>query len=156
MTKLLTLLCILATLGGCSPYQLRGLVVEGNTPGIEIVNKNDPRLQQEVGVASVNVEVLLDPTLFNPESIGKGQSDRDGFFAVPITTSGAGFLILDVEVQAKRERYLSEVKRFDLPGGGKRLLITMQAGKDTRPLENPNILEDTLREAEPFLRNNAD
>ncbi|MEM7624401.1 MAG: hypothetical protein AAF333_02110 [Planctomycetota bacterium] len=148
---------LLALLGGftfltaCSPYKLRGVVIEGNNPGIEIVSQSDPRLQQP-GLPSVDVEVRLDPTRFSPEVIGKGQSGRDGSFAVPITEPGAGFLILDVEVMARRERFRSEVKRFDLPGGGKRLVITLQPGKDAVPLENPNILEDTMREAEPFLR----
>ena len=72
-----------------------------------------------------------------------------------IDEPGAGFLILDVEVQARRERFLSEAKRFDLPGGNKRLLVTMKPGDDVVPLENPNILEETLRDAEPFMRNSS-
>jgi len=156
MTKLFASSCfvfVLILFGGCAPYQLRGLVVEGQNPGIEIVDRNDPRLEGARGVPSVDIEVLLDPTRFNPERVGQGQSGRDGTFAVPIETPGAGFLILDVEVQVKRERFLTQVKRFDLPGRGKRLLVTIQPGKDVKPLENPDILEDTLRVAEPYLRN---
>lgn len=148
-------LLIITVLGGCSPYQMQGVVIEGTNPGIEIVDRHDLRLEQ-VGVPSVEIEVRLDPDRFNPELIGRGQSDRDGRFAVPISEPGAGFLILDVRLIATRERYLTQTERFDLPGSGKRVLITMQGGKDRKTLEDPDILDRTLKDAEPYLRQRED
>lgn len=138
-------------LGGCSGYRLQGVVIEGPEPGIEVVGADDPRLGQ-AGLASTQIEVLLDPHRLRPETIGRGESGRDGTFALPIDEPGAGFLILDVEVQAKRQRYRSQVKRMTLPGAHERLVITLESGRDTKALESPDVLDETLRQAEPFLR----
>lgn len=152
MNRLCVVFLLLVLLSGCGPYQLRGLVVQGKTPGIEVVDKNDSRLDQP-GLPSANIDVLLDPDRFDPKRIGQGQSGRAGSFSLPISESGAGFLILDVEVKVSRELYQSVSERLELPGSGKRLLVTLKAGNDISPIENPNVLEETLRDAEPYLRN---
>ncbi|MEM9418237.1 MAG: hypothetical protein AAGA25_04160 [Planctomycetota bacterium] len=144
---------LLMCLVGCSPYRLQGVVVAGDMPGVEVVKKNDPRLAEAgPGVAGATLAVLLDPQRLSPEQIGEGHSDAEGGFALPIDAFGAGTLMLDIELRASRPGYASVAERFVLPGGNERVIVTVQRGEDRRSLESENILRDTLRDAEPYLR----
>lgn len=145
------LLCLV--LVGCSPYQLRGIVVAGDTAGVEVVKKNDPRLATAgPGVPGVSLDVLLDPERLSPEQIGRGDTNGEGGFALTIDEPGAGLLMLDIELKASRQGYTTVAERFVLPGGGQRVIVTLKRGKDRRQLETGNVLEETLRDAEPYLR----
>ena len=138
-------------LGGCGSYRLQGIVIEGSQPSIEIVDADDPRLER-FGLPEAELEVVLDPQRLQPETIARGRSDADGRFSLPIDTSGAGFLILDVEVRAAREDFRSAKQRFDLPGKSRRLVVTLSPGKDRPTPDGGDILQDTLRDASPYLR----
>lgn len=140
-----------AVFTGCSSYRLQGVVVAGEQSGIEVVDKDDPRLEN-FGIPGAAVEVVLDPERLRPRTVGKGGSDGDGRFALPIDADGAGFLMLDVEMRASRADFVSASERFALPGKNKRLVITLRPGEDAQRLESDDVLEDTLRDAEPFLR----
>ncbi|MEO1237672.1 MAG: hypothetical protein AAFX76_12870 [Planctomycetota bacterium] len=141
----------LVFLGACSPYRLQGVVVEGPVPGVEVVGADDPRLEF-FGLPGVEVLVKLDPQRLNPETIGRGRTDGDGRFSLAVDEFGAGVLILDVEVSASRSGFVTARERFELPGAGRRLVVTMRPGEDPPPVEGQNILEETLREAAPYLR----
>ncbi|WP_221435502.1 hypothetical protein [Algisphaera agarilytica] len=144
---------LLVVLVGCSPYRLQGVVVAGEMPGVEVVNQNDPRLAGTGGgVAGASLVVLLDPERLSPKRVGEGHTDADGRFALPIDTFGAGALMLDIELRASRPGYLSVSERMQLPGGNQRVIITVLRGDDPQKFESDDILRDTLREAEPFLR----
>ncbi|MEM1446830.1 MAG: hypothetical protein AAGF84_12295 [Planctomycetota bacterium] len=140
-------------LAGCSPYQLQGVVVAGEASGVEVVKKNDPRLADAgPGVAGAGLWVVLDPERLSPELIGEGNTDAAGEFALTIDEPGAGFLMLDIELQTKRQDYTSVAERMQLPGSNERVIVTLTRGEDPRRLEAGNVLEETLRDAEPYLR----
>ncbi|MEM8738529.1 MAG: hypothetical protein AAGG38_08645, partial [Planctomycetota bacterium] len=113
--------------------------------------QDDPRLEA-FGLPGAEVEVVLDPRRLRPETVGRGQTDRDGRFAVAVDEAGAGLLILDVEVRATRRDFVSVAERLELPGGGKRLVVTMPRGADGAKPGGGNLLDETLRDAEPYLR----
>lgn len=144
---------VLLTAAGCAPYRLQGFVVAGDQPGVEVLGKNDPKLE-ELGpmVPGVGIEVLLDPHRLSPKKIGRGDTDADGAFAIQIDESGAGLLILDIELIATRDGFASVRERLELPSASKRVVVTIQRGEDRPSFEAGNILEDTLRDAEPYLR----
>ena len=139
-------------LAACTPYALRGRVIEGYRASVEVVNKNDPRLTtQEPGLADAYVVVTLDPGRLNARRIGSGLSDSTGNFALSVDVSGAGVLMHDVEVVGSRPDFLDASGEFTLPGSNKRVLITLPAGNQKRVDDRP-LLERTMEEAQPYLR----
>ena len=96
--------------------------------------------------------VVLDPERVSPELIGEGHTDAAGEFALTIDEPGAGFLMLDIELQTKRQDYTSVSERMQLPGSNERVIVTLTRGEDPKRLEAGNVLEETLRDAEPYLR----
>lgn len=140
---------VAVSLSGCASYELRGLVIEGSEADLEVVSADDPRLEN-LGLTETTISVYLDPQRLSPKQLARGRTDNQGDFALPITESGAGFLILDVEVLVERSKFQTLRRELQLPGGGKRLLITLPPGKggDTR---QENVLERTMREAGPYL-----
>ncbi len=150
LAGLLTL--VLVGLTGCAPYALRGAVISGHTPSVQWVEPNDPRLV-EPGLASARVSVWLDPDRLTPEKLGVVSTRGDGKFAMPIHTAGAGVLIMDIKVRGERPPdHGSATQALSLPHRGKHLLITLVPGPDTHPQPQGNLLERTLRDAQPFLR----
>jgi hypothetical protein len=145
------LLLLVISLVGCGGYRLQGIVLEGDEPSIEVVDQSDPRLDY-LGLSSAEVRVILDPERLQPETVGHGTTDRDGRFAVPITASGAGFLMLDVAVRVERQEFRSAEQEMRLPGRGQRLVVVLPRGQDRRPLEDDNVLKETLEQADPYLR----
>ena len=136
---------------GCGSYKLQGVVLEGDSPRIEIVDKDDSRLEQ-FGVDDARLTLQLDPQRLSPEVIGRGQSDGDGHFSLTIDEPGAGLLMMDVRLRVSREDFGSLQQDFELPGRGKRLVITLKPGKDDASIGDDNLLRETLREAAPYLR----
>lgn len=148
----LTLMLMLVGLTGCAPYALRGAVVSGHAPSVQWVQANDPRLA-EPGLASARVSVWLDPDRLTPEKLGEVTTGGDGTFSMPIHTAGAGVLIMDIKVRGQRPPdHGSATQNLNLPHRGKHLLITLAPGPDTDPRPEGNLLERTLRDAQPFLR----
>ncbi len=143
----------LAVIGltACAPYQLRGRVVEGSRPGVEVVSPSDPRLAREFGVADAELRLTLDPDRLSREVVGRGVSGSDGSFALGVDAPGAGVLIHEVELTAQREGFAPTAGRFELPGKNKRVLVTVKAGKG-RSVDERSFLEQTMEEAEPYLR----
>ncbi|MEM9881827.1 MAG: hypothetical protein AAF800_02780, partial [Planctomycetota bacterium] len=88
------LLLALSGAAGCSPYQLRGVVIEGDEPGVELVNRRDPRLER-FGLPGAELELWLDPDRLRPRRVGRAVTDADGRFAMPVDAEGAGLLMLD-------------------------------------------------------------
>ena len=147
------LLATLATLSGCTPYAVRGMVVSGAAPTVQWVTPDDPRLDG-LGLASARVVAWLDPDRLSPEKVGEVTSDGAGRFALPIDASGAGLLMMDVEVRGERPPdHGSATAELELPHRGQLLLITLKPGPDTAPRPAGNVLDQTLQDAAPFLNN---
>lgn len=143
-------LALTVVAAGCSPYQLRGAVVEGPRPGLFIVDARDPRLTQGA-MEDVSVQVTVDPDRMSPTRLPPVRTDADGRFAMPIGETGAGFLEYDAAVVARSPGYQAVTGTIKLPGQKKRLLIVMAPGRDTyRPQED--VLQETLRLGNEFLR----
>jgi hypothetical protein len=139
-------------LASCSSNVLRGRVIEGHRASVEVVSPDDARLtRQEPGLADAAVVVTLDPEQLNQRQIGRGVSDGTGNFAIPVDVAGAGVLLHDVRVSAQRNKFLDASGDFVLPGKNRRVLITLPAGQERRVDERP-LLERTLEEAQPYLR----
>ena len=146
------LLCLLL-LPACADYRLQGVVIPGlpgSAPTAEVVKADDPRLA-EPGLASARLDLTLDPSRLNAKPIGGGTSGPDGSFAVPITEPGAGFLQHDVQLDVTRDGYRSATERFRLPAASRRVVVTLPPGEDRRRDGGGDLLDETLREARPFL-----
>jgi len=141
-----------AALTACAPYAVRGVVIAGDAPSVQWVVPDDPRLAAP-GLASARVTAWLDPDRLSPEKVGEVTTDGAGRFALPIDAAGAGVLIMEVEVRGQRPPdHGSATAVLDLPRRSQRLLITLTPGPDTNPRPVGNVLDQTLRDAEPFLK----
>jgi len=147
--RLVFAVAVAATLVGCGGYELRGKVIDGPYQTIEVVSADDPRLKT-LGIPRARVQVTIDPDIpkSNPEPVV--ETDGEGGFAVPISAAGAGMLEYDVEVLVRREGMAPVIRRFPLPGSGKRLLVTAPLGEDDY-LPEPDALRDTMRDADRYL-----
>jgi hypothetical protein len=134
-----------ALLGGCSTYQMRGRVVEGLAPEIRVVEADDPQLQRPA-VNGVRIEVTLDPQSLGRKTLTPVTTNEAGEFALPIDEIGAGMLVYEVQVLARRPGYKHAAEFVKVPGADKRLLIVLAPGVDryTPP-------EDPLGESRQFL-----
>ena len=134
-------LCIFA-LSGCAGYRLQGVVVEGQTPAILLVDKNDSRLKQE-GLSGAVVQVTIDPHEMNPKTLAPTPSDERGRFETPVGEVGAGMLEYQAAIVCRLAGYQASAQEMPLPPSDKRLLIIMAPGADTyHPA--PDIWNETM------------
>lgn len=118
---------------GCSPYQLQGRVVEGGTPTVLIVDRDDPRLAG-YGLPGAVVQATLDPDRpFQQIPLEPTTSDGEGYFAIPVTATGAGVLEYDVQIGATLAGHAGDFRTFRLPGAGKRVLIILAPAPGNAP-----------------------
>ena len=139
-------------LPACSGYQLTGKVVEGTASSVVVVDAGDPRLE-EVGLAGAEVGATLDPAEPSRKRLPAVRSGDDGAFALPVKEPGAGLLEYAVQVAGRARGYRSAASDFPLPGRGKRVLVTLAPGSDAGgDAPTSDVLEETLRMGEPYLR----
>ena len=117
------LISILMWASGCG-FRLRGLVIEGATPGVFVVDKTDSRLV-EAGLATAVVNLTIDPGHINAKHLGSYQSDLNGRFDIPIDELGAGFLEYDIGLVCRLVGYHPIRHHVRMPGSSKRLLIIL-------------------------------
>jgi hypothetical protein len=129
----------------CGPYQLKGKVVEGVTPGVFDVSDGDDRLKL-VGVSGATVQVILDPRSPNRKLLGNVGTNGAGEFRVNVDEVGAGALIYEIGVVARAKGHQYAESQLNLPGLGRRLLIVLPRGMDTY-----RAPEDPLRDSLQFL-----
>jgi len=154
MNKLF-LLCIVLLLPACRGYQLRGTVVDGyhpsismTTPGIFVVNANDPRLDTP-GLPGATVSLMLDPNDLNAKDAGDAATDASGKFALPVG-HGAGVLMYDAMIIAQRPDHVTAQTITALPGANKRLLIVLPPGIDNyKP--RTDFVDETMEMGKPYL-----
>src|SRR5262245_52305005 len=127
----------LTALSGCG-YTLRGKVVEGTAPGVELVHEIDQRLQ---GPGIINAEVMVrrDPDSMHPHLAGRTRTSSGGGFSMSISEFGAGWMEEQWQVQAAMTGFQNTQAIMKLPAKGSkwRVLITLAPGQST-PLEQPN------------------
>lgn len=123
-------------LTGCSTYQLQGTVVQGRSPGIFVVDKDDRRLFGKA-VLDSQVFATLDPDKIRPKPLQPAVADDDGRFALPISETGAGLLEYSVSLVCRAPGFQYSSATIPVPSGDKRVLIVMTPGKDTyKPKED--------------------
>ena len=149
------LLCLGA---GCSPYQLRGRVVQSGFAQATRVPGDDPRYTRDYGdsdgqgdgVANASVVVMLDPARASREVVARGRTDAQGRFAVPVDVPGPGLLMHDLQLTVQRQGFVGLVQDIELPRGSDRLLVEMPAGRDTVG-DTRSLRDATLDDARPYL-----
>lgn len=124
----------------CSGYTLRGRVIEGDISYASVVNREDIRLGQR-GVGGVTVSLETDPGTVKREFVGESVSDEDGEFEIRVDKAGAGFLIYDVGVEARRRGYEGVRHMFRLPSSSRRLLVVLRPGTDTLTEREGTLME---------------
>ncbi|BAM05265.1 hypothetical protein [Phycisphaera mikurensis] len=147
---LLPLLIAQLLAAGCSPYALRGRVVEGAPAGVEVVRADDPRLVSRPPLPEVRLALAENPQRLNRRDAGNAVSGPDGWFELRPDVAGAGVLRIDAGLEARRQGFAPAVGFFPLPGRGKRVLVTMPVGRD-RSASPTDFLDETLRQARPYL-----
>jgi len=145
-------LCLACTLGGCGAYQMRGVVIEGASSTVRVVDEDDPRLTQGQGLPMATIEVMLDPNRLSRKALPSGRSDVYGRFAIPIDEPGAGYLEYDVRVIVRRSDHDTATQALRIPGPHQRLLVTLVNGKDQYEPDPPDVMEETLKMGEPYMR----
>ena len=150
-TALATLAAVtLAAATACSPYALRGRVVEGTPAAVEVVAADDPRLASRPPLPEVRLALFENPERLNRRPAGAAVSGPDGWFELRPDAAGAGVLRIDAGLEARRQGFAPASGAFKLPGRGRRILVTMPVGRDRAP--NPgDFLDETLRQARPYL-----
>jgi len=138
---------------GCGGgYQLRGKVVEGPIAQVQVVDADDPRfLEPDRSAGGAVVWAVFEPNNgIDRERLGRFVTDGDGVFAIPLDAPGAGLLMYEVQLTARRSGHQGALGTIDVPGRGKRVLITLPHGVDTLRVEE-DLVGETLRDAEPYL-----
>ena len=128
ITRTIVMLVLSVCSTACT-YTLRGRVIEGDTSYVAVVDKSDPRLNEN-GIEGVRLHVQLDPGKLNRKTVCREVSSMDGAFALPVDEIGAGVLEYDVGVFARRAGYSPAEGSFRLPPSGKRIIIVLMRGRD--------------------------
>jgi hypothetical protein len=143
-------LAVLAHLGGCNTYTLKGKVVRGETSSVELVHEMDPRIRAVApgGVGNVDVRVYRDPDTMNKKLSGRERTETDGMFSIGLGDFGAGWMQEQWLIQAACTGYANAELTTRLPSKNAktRLLITLAPGTAT----DPDAAEDYLQDFEEF------
>lgn len=130
VTRCFAAILIAGAMVACSPYTLRGRVVQGEVSYVDIVDEDDHRLAQP-GVSSVALKLTLDPSKLNRKVIAQNYSDEKGDFEMRVDEGGAGLLTFETALLARKRGFQSAEGVFNLPGGSsKRVLIVLTPGND--------------------------
>lgn len=130
---------------GCQ-YTLQGVVQEGSTPGITVVDQSDARLKPKgYGLPDAVVEISVDPDAAWPKRMAPVTTDGEGRFSVPINVFGVDWMKYKLGVLVHHPHYRPQWMVMDVPKGKQRVLVQMVPGPDVgRP--GSDIVEETLRQ----------
>lgn len=126
---------IAGALVGCSPYVLRGKVIQGAASEVVIVNPDDPRLEQD-GVPGANVSLSVDPSRAQRKLLARQSSGETGELEFRIEELGAGMIEYDMGLSARRAGFQRAEGYFKLPTKEKRVLIVLTPGRDVGELDD--------------------
>jgi len=137
---------VLATVATGCQYRLEGVVQEGETPGVSVVDKSDPRLEPKgYGLADAVVEISVDPEAAWPKRMTPVRTDGQGRFSVPIDVFGVNWMEYKLGVLVHHPHYRPQWMVMEVPSGDKRVLVQMSPGPDVgRP--GSDIIKDTLQQ----------
>lgn len=126
---LATLGFLLLSLGGCSDYVLKGRTVMGDYSTVELVEPDDPRLDDSA-VPGVTIEVVRDPMSLGRKTVARATSGGSGAVQVSIGEFGAGFLDEQWEVRVVKNDAEFASNSFKLPFDpeSKRILVVIRRG----------------------------
>lgn len=132
-----------ALLGACSPYALRGKVIEGDVSFVAIVDASDPRLSGP-GVPNVALDLTSNPERLNRKMLASGVSGPTGEIDLRVEEIGAGVMTYDVALAARRDGYAMTEGIFRLPPDSKRALVMLKRGAGRTP-SNESLIEEFRR-----------
>ena len=125
------LLCFVAlVLTGCSSYAVRGVVIRGETSYVELVGKNDPRLEAGQPVSGATIAGIIDPQSLKSTRLKPVATDALGAFKIPVDNFGAGWLEYELGLIVRSSNFTPAEGHVDLPGGGRRVLVVLAPGTD--------------------------
>ena len=129
--------------GGCQAHRIQGLIVQGPTPTVVIVDKDDEQLDRH-GLAGAVVELTLDPNSMSPKVLGTVITDATGRFQIPIDAFGVGVLEYDLGMLCRLGDHQPVYQTMRLPASGKCVLVVMAPGRDATH-EVQDLIAETLR-----------
>lgn len=141
-------------LAGCNSYAIKGRVVRGPIPAVQIVSSSDYRLKETNGTgSSAEVIAVLEPdTPTERKDLGRFITDAQGRFSIPVDAFGSGFLEYEAQFIATRDGNQGAIGKIPLPGSGQQVLITLPLGENN--IKAPErFIDSVIREAEPYLDN---
>lgn len=151
MTRYLAYIFLLAiglSLTGCESYSIQGRVIHGPISSVQIVDKDEIQLHGGLGIPGAVVDFTLDPKSLGRKPLGRISTRQDGTFKfIPNDVFGAGFLEYQLGVTGQADDFRTAIDNINMPGGDKRLLITLKKGIDTYQPK-----EDLLKQVKPLLR----
>lgn len=149
----LLVVCLASSLlWGCGQYQMRGVVVEGAVSMIRVVDHDDARLLEGYSLPLAVIEATLDADRLSRNQLPRSISDVDGTFAVTVNETGAGYLDYYARVVVHKVGYNTAVQNLRVPGPKQRLLVTLARGEDGYTPEPPDVMEETIKMGEPYMR----
>jgi hypothetical protein len=143
LRRLVTLAALLTLLGGCSTYELRGLVVQGDGASqVSLVSSGDARLEN-FPVKGVLVELLRDPDAPWHSVVASATSDENGAFVLRVSEFGTGWMDERWMIRATARATQDASLTLQLPGspGSQRVLVEMLGGSTAPGYEAEDLME---------------
>lgn len=141
----------LLLLGGCGggAYRLQGVVLEGASAGVFVVDSSDARLSEQ-GIPGAVVQGTIDPDTLRRKPQGSVQTDSRGRFALPVSEIGAGMLEYKLGIFARAPGHAPAEEIIALPSSSRRVIVVLPRGKD--PGRGPeDVLEETIRQGKQLM-----
>ena len=126
----LTILASATLLVTACAHQVRGVVRLGQNSYVQVVDADDPRLDQGDAVVGARVSSVVAPQSLNSTALVSVASDATGAFSIPVENFGAGWLEYELGVVCRKDRHAPAEGFFPMPGSGQRLLIVLKPGRD--------------------------
>lgn len=147
VAALVLVLAISAALLGCSGYELRGWVVQGEYGDVTIIDRDDPRIEEAQAVANAEIALSRDPGTLGEEIVARTRSDAEGAFRLPVESFGAGWMDEQWRIQsaAAGHRNVDVVLRLPNNPNRRRVLITLPTGTPQPIQGRPDLTEEFER-----------
>lgn len=117
---------------GCSPYKLQGRVFQGEASWVTVTDQATLDAEQGNPISGALVELVLDPGRLNRKPLGTARTGPNGEFSIEVDEFGAGWMEHDVGLLVSRDGYITADGFFRLPDAKRRVLVTLQRGRDDR------------------------
>lgn len=130
--------CVAAS--ACSPYVLRGKVIEGRASEVVLVNPDDPRLEAP-GVEGARATLHVDPQRAGRKLLAKEASGGGGELEMTIDHFGAGMIEYDMGLSVRRAGFQRAEGFFKLPTKDQRILVILTPGRDVGSLDDEEPFE---------------